>query len=219
MVVGNLLVNSDITISSGSITSASGTIDFGNENLTTTGTVTGGTIANLVIGTDVQAWDAQLDDIAALAVTDGNIIVGDGTNWVAESGATARTSLGLTIGTDVQAYDANTAKLDVDQAWTGVQRGATAADNDGSFDMDEAQHFTWTPTAADELTFTNITVGQSGTIKLVNTTPYAITINATTVEAPSDAATELSVAGTYIISYVVPNGETKALIEVSRAVS
>jgi hypothetical protein len=36
-----------------------------------------------------------LNDIAALAVTDGNIIVGDGTNWVAESGATARTSLGL----------------------------------------------------------------------------------------------------------------------------
>jgi hypothetical protein len=47
------------------------------------------------VGVDVQAWDAQLDDLAALAVTDGNIIVGDGTNWVAESGATARTSLGL----------------------------------------------------------------------------------------------------------------------------
>ena len=41
-----------------------------------------------------------MDDIAALAVTDGNIIVGDGSNWVAESGATARTSLGLgTIAT------------------------------------------------------------------------------------------------------------------------
>lgn len=60
----------------------------------------------LTIGTNVQAWDAQLDDIAALAVTDGNIIVGNGTNWVAESGATARTSLGLTIGTNVQAWGA-----------------------------------------------------------------------------------------------------------------
>jgi len=49
----------------------------------------------LVIGTDVQAWDAGLDDISGLAVTDGNFIVGDGANWVAESGATARTSLGL----------------------------------------------------------------------------------------------------------------------------
>jgi hypothetical protein len=34
-------------------------------------------------------------DIAALAVTDGNFIVGNGTTWVAESGATARASLGL----------------------------------------------------------------------------------------------------------------------------
>ena len=34
-------------------------------------------------------------DIMGLAVTDGNFIVGDGTNWVAESGNTARTSLGL----------------------------------------------------------------------------------------------------------------------------
>jgi hypothetical protein len=47
------------------------------------------------VGVDVQAYDAGLTDIAGLAVTDGNIIVGDGTNWVAENGATARTSLGL----------------------------------------------------------------------------------------------------------------------------
>lgn len=63
------------------------------------------TALGLALGSDAQAWDAQLDDIAALAVTDGNIIVGDGTNWVAESGATARASLGLTIGTNVQAWD------------------------------------------------------------------------------------------------------------------
>lgn len=49
----------------------------------------------LAIGTNVQAYDAQLTDIAALAVTDGNFIVGNGTTFVAESGATARTSLGL----------------------------------------------------------------------------------------------------------------------------
>lgn len=47
------------------------------------------------VGVDVQAYDAGLDDISGLAVTDGNFIVGDGANWVAESGATARTSLGL----------------------------------------------------------------------------------------------------------------------------
>lgn len=45
-----------------------------------------------------QPEDAGLTDIAGLAVTDGNIIVGNGTNWVAESGNTARTSIGLGTG-------------------------------------------------------------------------------------------------------------------------
>ena len=47
-----------------------------------------GTVANTRL-------DAQLQDVAGLAVSDGNFIVGDGANFVAESGATARTSLGL----------------------------------------------------------------------------------------------------------------------------
>jgi len=53
------------------------------------------TALGVAIGTDVQAFDAQLNDVAGLAVTDGNFIVANGVNWVAESGATARTSLGL----------------------------------------------------------------------------------------------------------------------------
>jgi cytoskeletal protein CcmA (bactofilin family) len=47
-----------------------------------------GTVANARL-------DAQLQDVAGLAVTNGNFIVGDGSNFVAESGSTARTSLGL----------------------------------------------------------------------------------------------------------------------------
>ena len=49
----------------------------------------------LVPGTNVQAYSARLADVAALAVTNSNFIVGNGTNWVAETPATARTSLGL----------------------------------------------------------------------------------------------------------------------------
>lgn len=49
----------------------------------------------LVIGTDVQAQNSNLAGVVAAGVTDGNFLVGNGTTFVAESGATARTSLGL----------------------------------------------------------------------------------------------------------------------------
>ena len=67
--------------------------------------------SGLVVGTDVQAYDADLTAIGGLAKTDSNIIVGNGSTWVAENGATARTSLGVAIGSDVQAYDAQLADV------------------------------------------------------------------------------------------------------------
>jgi hypothetical protein len=63
------------------------------------------TLLGVSIGSDVQAYSVSLQDISSLAKTDGNIIVGDGSNWVAESGSTARASLGVTIGSQVQAWD------------------------------------------------------------------------------------------------------------------
>ena len=67
----------------------------------------GAAVVDITSTFDFQAASATLTAIAALAVTDGNIIVGNGSTWVAESGATARTSLGLAIGTNVLAYDSN----------------------------------------------------------------------------------------------------------------
>jgi hypothetical protein len=61
------------------------------------------------IGETIQAHDDDLDSIAALDKTDGNVIVGDGTNWVAESGATARTSLGLGSAATTDSTDYATA--------------------------------------------------------------------------------------------------------------
>lgn len=57
--------------------------------------LTSGTVPNARL-------DAQLQDVAGLAVTNGNFIVGDGANFVAESGSTARDSLGLGTSDDVQ---------------------------------------------------------------------------------------------------------------------
>ena len=62
-----------------------------------TATLTNKTIdASQLSGTVATArLDAQLQDVAGLAVTDGGFIVGDGSNFVLETGATARTSMGL----------------------------------------------------------------------------------------------------------------------------
>ena len=64
-------------------------------------------LSGAAIGTDLQAWDANLDQIAALTPTDSNIIVGNGSAWVAESGATARIVRELTGGrrNRIFAYD------------------------------------------------------------------------------------------------------------------
>ena len=59
--------------------------------------------SNLGSGTVANArLDAQLQDVAGLAVTNGGFIVGDGSNFVLETGATARASLSLDTGNDVQ---------------------------------------------------------------------------------------------------------------------
>jgi hypothetical protein len=54
------------------------------------------TTLGLAIGTNVQAWDANLDQIAALAPTADNFIVGNGTAWTLETPAQALASLGVT---------------------------------------------------------------------------------------------------------------------------
>ena len=53
------------------------------------------TLGGTALGSLYQALDADLTAIAGLSNSDGNFIVGSASGWVAESGATARTSLGL----------------------------------------------------------------------------------------------------------------------------
>jgi len=68
----------------------------------------------LSITANTLSLDGDLEDISGLTPADGAVIIGDGTDFTTESGATLRTSLGLAIGSDVLAYDANL------QAFVGV---------------------------------------------------------------------------------------------------
>ena len=103
----------------------------------------------LVIGTDVQAYDADLTTLGA-------------------GGSAARSFLGLAIGTDVQAYNANNAVTNVAQSFTAGQRGAVSALTDGTTitpDFAVANNFSITLGGNRTLANpSNLTAGQSGVI-------------------------------------------------------
>lgn len=161
-------------------------------------------VADEIIGWNSAGDALESKTVALLGAISIPVSIAQGGTGSATA-ADARSALGLAIGTDVQAYDVDTAKLDVDQTWTGAQRGTITTDNDGSFDMAAGNNFECTPTAGFTLTFTNITEGQSGNIYLVNGSNYAIAAAATT-KVTSSFLTKVSATGEYWISYWSPDG-------------
>jgi len=118
---GGLVIESTEIAVDLAASSITGTLAIGDGGTGATSASAARTALGLVIGTNVQAFDAQLSDIAGLTPTDSNFIVGNGSNFVLESGATARASLGVAIGSQVQAYDADLDNL------SGCQSGGSAA--------------------------------------------------------------------------------------------
>ena len=92
---GGLVIESTELAVDLAASSITGTLAISDGGTGATSASAARTALGLAIGSDVQAYDAGLAAIAGLAVTDGNFIVGNGSTFVAESGATARTSLGL----------------------------------------------------------------------------------------------------------------------------
>ena len=133
---------------------------------------------NLEIGTDVQAYDADLTTLGGLAKTDGNFIVGNGSTWVVESGATARASLGVDVaGTDnstnvtlagtpdyitISGQVITRNQIDLTTDVTGVLPSA-------NLDADTA-HLTTTQTFSGAKTFSAITTISNATASTTTTT-------------------------------------------------
>ena len=118
---GGLVIESTEIAVDLAASSITGTLAISDGGTGSTSSSAARTALGLAIGSDVQAFDAQLSDIAGLSPTDSNFIVGNGSNFVLESGATARASLGVAIGSQVQAYDADLDNL------SGCQSGGSAA--------------------------------------------------------------------------------------------
>jgi len=91
-------------------------------------------------------------------------------------------------------------KLATDASWTGSQRATAVTDNDMSYDMDLGQNFISTPSGDSTLTFTNITDGQSGFLKLINSGGHTISLHGNS-KGDANLATTVTTAGTYLLSY------------------
>jgi len=88
--------------------------------------------------------------------------------------------------------------LAADQSWSGSQRGTPSTVTDGTLDLDTANNFHYTPGGADTLEFTNEETGQSGFIKVINTSGHTISLGS---EVKKGASWDVSTAGTYLVTY------------------
>ena len=120
-------------------------------------TASGAAVAlGLEIGVDVQAYDVNLDELSALTPADSNFIVGNGTEWIVESGSTVRDSLGLGTSDAVQFNTIQTSNLTIGGPSLTLE-GAT----DDSF---ESTLVVTDPTADRTITFQDA----SGTVALLS---------------------------------------------------
>ena len=170
-------------------------VAYGQVSLTAgvTGELPTANIANNAVD-ETKLKDALIPDFTEVTVATGDsVIFGDAT----DSGNTKRDT--------VQGILDLAPQLSADQAWTGSQRGTPTTDNDGSFDMDAANNFTWTPSGTDTLEFTNEESGQGGMIYLSNGSGHTISLGSE-IDADEDCASTLSEAGQYIIGYYCRDG-------------
>ena len=98
---GCVIESTELAVDLGA-SSITGTLAVGDGGTGATSASAARSALGLEIGANVQAFDQGLADVAGLAVTNGGFIVGDGSNFVLETGATARTSIGAqTLAADL----------------------------------------------------------------------------------------------------------------------
>jgi len=161
-------------------------------------------ITTLGTSEDSKAVTQSAGGAIIVGATSGNQTLDIASHDLVDGGLKLAGTLVTASATEVNLLDGKTvvgdAVLATDQSWSGAQRGTPSTVTNGTLDLDAANNFLYTPAAADVLEFSNETTGQSGFIKLINPSAYAITLGSE-VKAVSTFATDVSVAGTYLVTY------------------
>lgn len=134
------------------------------------------------IGVTVQAYDAQLADIAGLNPTSDGFIVGNGTNFIIETGATARSSLGLgTLATQNGTFSGTSSGTN-----TGDQNlFSTIAVSGQSNVVADSTSDTLTLVAGTNITITTDATSDSVTINAVGSLPSGTRLAFQQTSAPT----------------------------------
>ena len=180
------------------------TAELNTLDVTTQGTSEASKVLTADASGDVTIADGAYDfDVASHDGTNGLKLAGTlVTATAAEMNYLDITTLGTSANSKALTQNASgEITIGTGSASTGVTRGVPITITQGTLiDLDTGNNFLYTPAAADELSFTNETTGQSGFIKLINPSAYAITLGSE-VKAVSTFATDVSTAGTYLVTY------------------
>ena len=146
----------------------------------------------------------QASSVVTVGATSGNQVLNIASHDLVDGGLKLAGTLVTASAAELNLLDGKSvvgdAVLATDQSWSGSQRGTPSTVTNGTLDLNTANNFLYTPAAADVLEFSNETTGQSGFIKLINPSAYAITLGSE-VKAVSTFATDVTVAGTYLVTY------------------
>ena len=161
-------------------------------------------ITTLGTSADSKALTQSAGGVVTVGATSGDQVLDIASHDLVDGGLKLAGTLVTASATEVNLLDGKTvigdAVLATDQSWSGAQRGTPSTVTNGTLDLDTANNFLYTPAAADVLEFSNEETGQSGFIKLINPSAYAITLGSE-VKAVSTFATDVTVAGTYLVTY------------------
>jgi len=162
-------------------------------------------ITTLGTSADSKALTQSAGGVVTVGATSGDQVLNIASHDLVDGGLKLAGTLVTASATEMNLLDGKSAigdaVLSADQSWSGSQRGTPQTITQGTLiDLDTGNNFLWTPAAADELSFANETTGQSGFIKLINPSGYAISLGSE-VKAVSTFASDVTVAGTYLVTY------------------